>query len=164
MKDEESDLTLKEFRAYIQAKHQLEGALTFFHKGKNLTNLMAKLSDVLRPGDALVISTDKSVAVASGGVGMGAHAQSGNGGLATAKGGYGTGGNYQGGMFRGGRGLGGDGLGTTGSAGCGYGGTAATALAGPVRAGRGAGGNFIRREGQRFQQLNQLTKNLLINN
>ncbi|KAI0008142.1 hypothetical protein F4779DRAFT_588548 [Xylariaceae sp. FL0662B] len=146
--NEESDITIKEFRAWVQAKYQLQGAVSLYHKGKKLTNLMATLKDVLRPGDALVILTNKSIAVASGGVGMGANASSRNGGLATATGGFGTGGTLKQGLLRAGRGLGGDGLGTSGGAGEGYGGTAASLL-GEVHSGRGTGGSFTDRSATR---------------
>lgn len=141
----ESDLTFKELGAEIQAKQQLEGSVTLWHKRKKLTNMMAHLDEILTAGDTLVITTDRSVAVAGGGLGMGAHARAENGGLATAKGGYGAGATYEEGVLRGGRGFGGDGSGTRGGGGEGFGGTAgAGSRDKDVKAvgGRGLGGNF----------------------
>lgn len=150
-KDTESDLTLKEFQAEVQAKYHLQGSVTLYHRDKRLTDMMAHLDTILEPWDTLVMVTDKRVAVASGGVGKGATAVSEVGAVATAKGGYGSGGSYKKkqdrSLLRGGRGLGGDGDGGSGSAGEGYGGTAASHRRHVDNvAGRGTGGQFTASE------------------
>jgi hypothetical protein len=139
--EEDSDLTLKEFQAWTVTKYSLEGAVFLYYKGKRLINMMATLDETLRPGENLVISTDRSVAIARGGVGIGAYSVGGDGAVATAEGGYGTGGSYKFGLLRGGRGIGGDGKGISGSGGEGYGGPATSQIGG-VKSGRGTGGNF----------------------
>ncbi|KAI0593111.1 hypothetical protein F4775DRAFT_526532 [Biscogniauxia sp. FL1348] len=144
--NEESDLTLKEFKAWVQNRYHLEGYVSMMHKGRRLTDLMATLEDTIRPNESVVISTDNRVAMATGGIGMGANAISNNGGLATATGGFGTGGNLKvGGALKAGRGIGGDGKGTSGAGGDAYGGTASSSAGGPVSSGRATGGTFIDR-------------------
>ena len=139
---EEFDLTLKEFKAEIAAKYNVKGLISIYHGDRQLTDPWATLGNILRPNDMLGIFSDKSVAVAGGGVGFGGYATSTHGHLASAQGGFGEGGRYDGTTMRGGKGVGGDAKGGFGGAGGGLAGNASNPH-GATKAGRGTGGEFV---------------------
>ncbi|KUL83961.1 hypothetical protein ZTR_07084 [Talaromyces verruculosus] len=140
-RSEQDDLTLKEFRTWVQNWYSIQGLVSLYYSGLKLTNLMSPIGEVLPPDGTLIIRADKNTFVASGGVGMGARVVSTTNEPAIAEGGYGTGGSYVDGVLRGGRGVGGDGKGDSGRAGEGFGGTASTPH-GEAESGRSTGGQF----------------------
>ncbi|GAB1319317.1 hypothetical protein MFIFM68171_09527 [Madurella fahalii] len=146
---EEDDLTVGEFIAWVTNRHQIPGLVSLSCSGKTLTDRYAILGDVLREEKTLHVNSDRTIAVAAGGVAMGGEAYTKHG-VASATGGLGMGGRVDAsGKVIGGRALGGRGQGEKGQGGEGWGGMASNPKGGEVKSGRGTGGEFEVANGQK---------------
>ncbi|KAK5664000.1 hypothetical protein OQA88_213 [Cercophora sp. LCS_1] len=145
---EEDDLTVGEFMAWVTNRHQVPGLVSLSCSGKILKDRFATLGDTLGADKALYVNSDKTIAVAAGGVAMGGESHT-RQGVAVATGGFGTGGRVDAsGKVIGGRGIGGRGKGEEGQGGEGWGGMAYNPNGGGTKSGRGTGGEFEVASGQ----------------